>query len=180
MKTVVRTESVAGLALTVRITFDGRSACASVALGDDPPGGDCIEVEANHINEAVTAIMTRVRYLAEATYQQYRAAQLRNWTVQFLLPVSGSGHASAFDCWLLNRLIARCPNFQVGWTPLPGHSANFRLMRERSTISVEVGSTREPSVGRCGSVTAIDAYTVMTVVRGLARQLPASLAEAAD
>ncbi|THF67941.1 hypothetical protein E7T06_18885 [Deinococcus sp. Arct2-2] len=180
MRTIVRNESVAGLALTVRITFDHGKAHGTIALGTDVPGGDGIWVQANTLDDAVTDIMTQVRRLGMKSYEQYRMADLRNSAVQFLLPISESGHASAFDCWLLNRLIARCPSFEVGWTPLPGSAANFRLICERSTISVEVISTQMPHTSCTGVVTAIDAYTVMTVVRGLARQLPASAAEAAD
>ncbi|MFB9994512.1 hypothetical protein ACFFLM_21375 [Deinococcus oregonensis] len=180
MKTIVRSESVAGLALTVRITFDNGTAHGTIALGNDLPGGDGLWVQGNTIDDAVTQIMTQVRRLTMKSYEQYRAADLRNSAVQFLLPISESGHASAFDCWLLNRLIVRCPVFQVEWTPLPGSAANFRLSCEQSTISVEVASTQAPYTSRTGVVTAIDAYTVMTVVRGLARQLSSSAAEAAD
>jgi hypothetical protein len=180
MKTIVRNESVGGLPLTVRITFDHGQAHGTIALGSDVPGGDGIWVQANTLDDAVTDIMTQVRHLALASYEQYRAADLRSAAVQFLLPVSESGHASAFDCWLLNRLIARCPAFQVGWTPLPGFEANFRLSCEHSIISVEVASTHRPHSTCTGIVSAIDAYTVMTVIRGLARQLSASISEAAD
>ncbi len=180
MRTTVRSESVAGLALTVRITFDGGKAHGTIALGNDVPGGDGIWVQATSMDDAVTEIMTQVRQLAMNCYEQYRMADLRNSAVQFLLPVSESGHASAFDCWLLNRLIARCPAFQVDWTPLPGSAANFRLVCEGLLISVEVASAQNPQTTCSGIVTAIDAYTVMTVVRGLVRQLPASASEAAD
>ncbi|GAA4001684.1 hypothetical protein GCM10022631_10310 [Deinococcus rubellus] len=126
--------------------------------------------------------MAEVHRLAEQAHQEYRAARLCHWAAQLVSPVGTDFQPSVFDQWLLEKLVARCPHFQLGWTPLQDHPASFRLMRNGGSLWIQV--TPESLSARCSTrvVQISDADSVMKAVRGHLSQIGANsvLTEAAD
>lgn len=182
MNSIVRHVQVLGLDLSLQIHFGGGCASAAVAFEGRAPQGSWLQAQNSCNDSAVHDLMTEVHQLAERAYQEYRAARLRHWTAQLVSPIGANLQLSVFDHWLLEKLLTRCPTFQLGWTPLPGQQASFRLLGDDGSIWIQVMSDHRHRNG-CTSVLKIsDVHSLMDAVRALLNQLDmaAPSAEAAD
>jgi len=166
----------------MQVCFKNNRASAEIAFEGQAPQGALLWTQ-NTCNDSVVQDLTaQVHELMERAYQQYRAARLCQWTAQLVAPVGADFQFSVFDQWLLEKLMTCCPHFQVGWTPLQDDPAAFRLMRDGSSVRIQVVPVSGGGACFTSVVTVFDVYSLMNAVQHAAGQVMAvrAPAEAAD
>lgn len=182
MNSLVRSIQTFGIDLSLLIRFENGQASAAVAFEGHTPQGTHLQAQNTCKDTAVHDLTTQVHQLMECAYQQYRDVRLCQWTAQLVTPVGPDFQLSVFDQWLFEKLMASCPSFQLGWTPLQDDPAAFRLMRDGSSLRIQV-MPENRSGTCCTSVVAVrDAHSMMNAVRDFLGQVIAirASAEAAD
>ena len=182
MNSIVRSVQAFGLDLSVFIRFGNGQASAAVAFEGQTPQGRIFHAQSSCDDSAVHDVMNEVHQFTERAYQEYRAARLCRWAAQLVSPIGTDFQLSVFDQWLLEKLVARCPQFQLGWTPLQDYPASFRLMRDAGSLWIQVLPSSHGGSSYTGVVEVSDAHSVINAVRGVLGQLGADsvITEAAD
>ena len=182
MNSTVRNVQAYGLDLSLSVRYGNGNASAAVFFPGQAPQGPHLHAQRSCDDSAVQDLVGQVHQLMKAAYDQYRDARMCQWTMKLVNPVGFDFQLSVFDQWLLDKLIVSCPRFQLGWTPLDDHAGAFRLMRDGSTLRIQV-----MPVGRDGgcstSVVAVtDIHGMVSAVRALIREviMVSGSAEAAD
>ena len=176
MIALTRTENTYGLNLTIEITFDGEYATSTVLFEDEVD--DTLTERADNPSDILARTLQRVRSNAERAYLEYRAALLRGWAVSFTEPIPPSGRPSAFDRWMLSKMIARCPSFQVNWTPLTGTGLVARVLRNDQLAWVQVAPDACVRDARTIALSRVDLPAILSAINSLMQEHHA--ASAAD
>lgn len=182
MNSIVRSIQAFGIDLSIFIRFGNGQASAAVAFEGCAPQGEQLHAQSGCDDNAVHALMAEVHLLMGQAYHEYRAARLCHWTAQLVTPVRTEFQLSVFDQWLLEKLMAHCPQFQLGWTPLQDHPAVFRLMRDVSSLWIQVMPAGRSGICSTNVVTVSDVHSVTDAVRSFLDQVThaSALTEAAD